>query len=179
MTVRYNVSENSIDDSEHFRQYCSWFLSWNKGNKLHTTATKVSTAQLNGVSNSHVFTDVIMFTYIRPVKCNVQVINGSTASETGFGLVVIKIPKTNIVIPLWPSYSMPQNPQNIINQNALNYYNQFMSVRTEAIRCVQITTDIVIKLKSEKKSKKDINNYWTSLTLMYLRLDRNILQVRT
>ena len=41
--------------------------------------------------------------------------------------------KTNIIIPLWPSYYMPQNLQNTISQTALKNYNQFRSLRTEAL----------------------------------------------
>ena len=59
------------------------------------------TAQLDGGSNYHVFTNITMFTYIRPVKCNVKIINGRASPSEGFGFVIIKIPKTNIIIPLW------------------------------------------------------------------------------
>ena len=62
-------------------------------------------------------------------------------------LEVIKIPKTNIIIPLWPSYYISQNPQNTISQTALKYYNEFRNVRTEALRWVQMTTDTGIKFK--------------------------------
>ena len=48
---------------------------------------------------------------------------------------------------------MPQNPQNTISQTALKNYNQFRSVRTEALRWVQITTDTGIKLKVETSVK--------------------------
>ena len=41
---------------------------------------------------------------------------------------------------------MPQNPQNKLSQTELKHYNQFRSVRTEAIRWLQIATDIVNKL---------------------------------
>ena len=43
-----------------------------------------------------------MFNYIRPVKCNVKILNGSIDSEKVFGLVIIKNPKINIILPLWP-----------------------------------------------------------------------------
>ena len=41
---------------------------------------------------------------------------------------------------------MPQNPQKI-SQNALKHYNEFRSVRYEALRLVQMTTDTGMKLK--------------------------------
>ena len=57
-----------------------------------------------------------MFAYIIPVTFNVQIINSSKVPAKVFDLVIIKIPKTNISIPIWPSYYMPQNPQNTISQ---------------------------------------------------------------
>ena len=64
-----------------------------------------------------------------------------------FGLVIIKIPKTNIMIPLWTSYYMPQNLQNTISRTALKHYNEFRSIITEALRWVQMTKDTGMKLK--------------------------------
>ena len=49
---------------------------------------------------------------------------------------------------------MTQNPQNKISQTALKHYNQFISVRTEALRWSQINTDIVMKLKVETSVKE-------------------------
>ena len=95
-----------------------------------------------------------MFTYITPVKYNVQILNGRKSREKGFGLVMVKIPKTNIIIPLWPSYYIPQNPQNTISQTALKHYNQLISVKTEALVWVQIATDTGIKLKVETTVKE-------------------------
>ena len=90
-----------------------------------------------------------MFTYIRPVKCNIQIINGSKSPEKGFDLVIITPPQNNIIIPLWTSYYMPLNTQNTISQTALKKYNNFRSVRTEALRWLQITTDTGMRLKVE------------------------------
>ena len=36
-----------------------------------------------------------MFTYIRPVKRNIKIINGIKAPAKGFGLVIVKTPKNN------------------------------------------------------------------------------------
>ena len=57
-----------------------------------------------------------MLTYIRSVKFNVKIINGIKSPAEGFGIVIVKIPKTIIVIPLWPSYYIPQNPKNTISK---------------------------------------------------------------
>ena len=53
---------------------------------------------------------------------------------------------------------MPQNPQNTRSQTAIKHYNKFRSVRTEALRWLQITTDTGNKLKF-KTTVKNINNY--------------------
>ena len=65
------------------------------GNTLHPTTIKVTTAQLNVGSNYHVFTNITVFAYIRPVKCNVQILNDRKSPIQVFGLVIIKIPKKN------------------------------------------------------------------------------------
>ena len=99
------------------------------------------------------FTGIKLFAYIRPVQCNVKILNGRKAPAKGFGLDIIKTPKTNIIIPLWPSYYMPQNPQNTISQTALKNYNESRNFRTEALRWVQMTTDTGIKFKVETSAK--------------------------
>ena len=95
------------------------------------------------------FTDITMFTYIRPGKFNVQIINDRKSPEKGFGLVIIKIPKTYIIILLWPSYYMPHNSQKTISQTSIKHYNQFRSLKTESLIWVKFTTDIGMKLKVE------------------------------
>ena len=57
------------------------------------------------------------------------------------------------IIPLWPSYYMPQNPQKIVSQTEIKHYNQFRSVRSEALRLLQITTDTGMKIKVETTVK--------------------------
>ena len=147
MTVRHNDQENFINYPEYFRQYCIRILIGDKGNTLHPNTTPVSTSQLYGVSNSHVFTNITMFAYIRPIKCNVQIPNCSKSSEKVFGLFIIKIAKINIIIPIWTSFYMPQNPQNKISQTELKHNNQFRSVINEALRWLQITIDTEMKLE--------------------------------
>ena len=110
MSIYHNDPENVINDPENFLQYRIWILSGHNVKKLHPTTIKVTTSQLYGGSNSHVSTNIKLFNYIRPVQCNVQILNVKKAPTKGFGLLIIKIPKTNIIIPLWSLYYMPQNP---------------------------------------------------------------------
>ena len=95
------------------------------------------------------FDYIKLFAYIRPVQCNLKSLNVSKSPAKAFGLVIIKISKTNIIIPLWLSYYMPQNQQNTISQTSLKHYNEFINVRTEALKWVQMTTDTGIKFKVE------------------------------
>ena len=108
MTVYHNYPVNFIDNSEAFSQYCSWLLIVHKGNTIHPTTTQFRTAQLGVETNSNVLTDLTMLTYIRPVKCNVKMFNDSKAPAKGFGLFIIKIPKTYIIISLCKSYDISQ-----------------------------------------------------------------------
>ena len=83
--------------------------------KLHPTTTKTSTAQLDGGSNSHVFTGIKMFSYIRSVQYNAQMINDSKSPAKGFGLVIITIKKhyyTTIAIILYPTKPTKHNNSN-------------------------------------------------------------------
>ena len=91
-----------------------------------------------------------MFTYIRSVKCNIQSINGKNSPANIVGLFIVKIPKTNIIIPLCILYYIPQNT---IIQTALKHYNQFKSVRTKALRWLHHATDTGKKLKVETTVK--------------------------
>ena len=95
-----------------------------------------------------------MFTYIIPVKCNVKIIKVRRYPAKGFGLVIIKKPKTSIIIPLWSSYYMPKKPQNTIGKTVLKHYNQFKSLIAESLRWLQITTDTEKKLKVETEVKE-------------------------
>ena len=121
MNFHHNYLENFIDDPEYFFQYHSWLLSGYEGNTLKTNTTQVITTQVDVGSNYHIFSDITMLTYTRPLKFRIQILNGRKSPEKGFGLVVVKIPEKYVIIPLWASYYMPQNPQNTMSQNALKH----------------------------------------------------------
>ena len=114
MTVTSNDPKTFSDDTEDLFQYFRLLLSGNKCNTIHRTITQVSTSLMDGGSNSHMFTNITMFTYIIPVKYNIQIFNGRKSSTKRFGLVIVKISKTKQFILLWPSYYIPKNPQNTI-----------------------------------------------------------------
>ena len=99
-----------------------------------------------------------MFAYIRPVNCNVQILNDIKASEKYFGLVIIKYQKiyhyTTLAIIIHGT-----KHKNTISQIELKHYNQLIRTRTETLRWLQITTDRGNKTKFETKVKKNTRNY--------------------
>ena len=68
MTSPPTDTDNFIGDLEYFRQYHSWLPSEHKGTNIQTNPTKVRNSQLYVGSNSHVFTEITLVTFIIPVK---------------------------------------------------------------------------------------------------------------
>lgn len=62
-------------------------------------------------------------------------------------MVIIKVPGTNLTIPLWPSYHIPQNPQHTISPNAIKHYNNFRTVHTEHLKHITLVNNTGIKEK--------------------------------
>ena len=91
MSVHHNFAEKFIVDPESFSQYHILLLSGHYGKKIQTNTTQVSTEQLGRDTKSHMFTDMIMFTYIITEKYNVQIINGREDPAKGFGIVIVNI----------------------------------------------------------------------------------------
>ena len=65
---------------------------------------------------------------------------------------------------------MPQIPQNTISQTSLKHYNQFISVRTEALRWLKIATDKGIKLKVETTVKEIYQQLLEFITIDLLKI---------
>ena len=65
-------------------------------------------------------------------------VTGDPGQYTGIGIVLGRI--GNIIIPLYPSYLMVDNPQNTISTTAIKQYNEYRSVRTEALEWVKFTS---------------------------------------
>ena len=52
-------------------------------------------------------------------------------------MVLIRIGE--LVITLWPTYHVPNNPQNTISQPELKFYNKYQSVHTEVLEWIKLT----------------------------------------
>ena len=73
MYVYHNDPYYLIDDPEDFHNYRYWLLRKHKVANIQTSITQINNSQLGGRSNLHVFSDITMFTYIIPVKCNIKI----------------------------------------------------------------------------------------------------------
>ena len=100
------------------------------------------------------FTDLSYFIQFRPINVTVQILNGGKAAAKGFVSVIIRVSNTDLIIPLWPVYYMPDNPQNTISQPAIKFYNKFRSVRTEALRWIQFVQPCGKKTRTNTMSRQ-------------------------
>ena len=66
-----------------------------------------------------------------------QQVSGTTAKYQGIGIHLAKI--GDLIIPLYPTYLMTQNPQNTLSTTAIKKYNEFRSVRIEALEYLKLT----------------------------------------
>ena len=143
MTVHHNFPENFIDDMEDFCRYCSWIICGYKGKKNRKIPPKLALPNCMEDQTPICSKKPICSLFIRPAKCNIKILNRSKDPAEGFGIIMVKIPETNRIIPLCPSYYMPQNTQRPISKTFLKQYNQFRSIIAEALRWLQITKDTV------------------------------------
>ena len=65
---------------------------------------------------------------------------------------------------------MPQNPQNTTIQTALNHYDKYRSLRTEALKWLKITKDTGIKLKFETTNKERYQQLLDFITIYVLNI---------
>ena len=79
-----------------------------------------------------------------PVK--VKLLNGSTASASGFGLKLIQCSTTKVILPLWPTYYLPDNPQCTFSPTALKHYLSLKEVITNHLDSLRITTSTGVRL---------------------------------
>ena len=67
---------------------------------------------------------------------------------------------------------MPQKPQNTISLTKLKHYNKFISVRTEALIWVKMTTDTGIKLKVDTTENETYQQLLESTTIDVLKIEQ-------
>ena len=67
---------------------------------------------------------------------------------------------------------MPQNSHNKISQDSLKHYNEFRNIRTEALRWVQMTTDVGIKFKVETSDTERDQQLLEFITIDIIKLEK-------
>ena len=84
-------------------------------------------------------TDITCFYQYKQQSIPIQQVSGNSAQALGYGLVLVRIPNTSTIIPLWPTYYMPSNPQNTLSPTAIKHYNKYRSVTIEALGWIKLT----------------------------------------
>ena len=95
----------------------------------------------DGGSNSHIFTSKEFFYVLQPASGVITQVSGSSASVEGLGIVFMRVPKSDIIIPLYPCYYAPTFPQHTLSPPAIKHYNNYRSVRTEALSWVRLVSE--------------------------------------
>jgi len=100
----------------------------------------------DGGLNSNLFIKHEPFYVLQPIKSQITQVSRSTARCERIGIVLVKIPKSDIIIPLYPVYYAPTFPQNTVSPNAIKHYNKFRSVRSEALDWIRMVTHVGQKI---------------------------------
>ena len=66
-------------------------------------------------------------------------VDGTSTKALGIGLALARDPNSDFIIPCWPAYYMPNNPQNTISTPALKSISHFRSARNEALSWTKFT----------------------------------------
>ena len=120
-------------------------------------------AQVDGGSNSHIFDNVTYFHSFTQTKGTITQVTGDIGHHEGVGIVLIWI-QEELIIPLYPCYLMKNNPQNTISTTAIKKYNDFRSVRIEALEWVRFTDangKSVRVRTNQEKVKEEVLDYIT------------------
>jgi hypothetical protein len=67
------------------------------------------------------------------------------ATALGYGLKLVQCPTTKTILPLWPTYYMPSNPQCTFSPTALAHYLGY-KINTAHLQGLSITTNAGINL---------------------------------
>jgi len=78
------------------------------------------------------------FTSYTPQPLQIKQLDGSVVSAFGFGLKWIQCPLTKTIIPLWPTYYMPSNPQCTFSPTALKYYLHLPNITTHHLTFISL-----------------------------------------
>ena len=80
---------------------------------------------VDGGANVHICTNKDLFYFYKSIKCGVQQVGGSTLQADGIGLMFIRIKTSDVIIPIYPVYHIPNNPQHTLSPPAIKHYNGY------------------------------------------------------
>jgi len=95
----------------------------------------------NGGANCFISNYLRHFTSFLPKPLQVKQLNGCMATALRYGLKLIQCPTTNTIIPLWPTYYMPSNPQCTFSLTALAHYLHYKTTTTHLQHLCIITSN--------------------------------------
>jgi hypothetical protein len=93
----------------------------------------------DGGTNGFISNDLSHFTSFLPKSLHVKQLSDRTIPALGYGLKLIQCLTTKIIIPLWPTYYMPSNPQCTFSPSALAHYLHY-KITTTHLQNISITT---------------------------------------
>ena len=98
-----------------------------------------------------------MFSFTYSYKGNIIQVTGTSGDYEGVWIIICQIGDDPVTIPLYSSYLMRDNPQNTISTTAIKKYNDFHSVRVEALEWSKVKKtrkeNLLEYLQLEKESK--------------------------
>ena len=118
----------------------------------------------DGGANCFISNDLSHFTSYTPRPLQIKQLDGSKASALGFGLKLIQCPTTKSILPLWPTYYMPSNPQCTFSPTALKHYLHLPTVTTNHLHSLVIVTSDGLEI-----SFPSLKQYATTKLLDYHR----------
>ena len=101
----------------------------------------------------------------------VQQVSGTGAPVEGMGIVVVRLKASQMVIPLYPAYHMPNNPQHTLGLPAVKYYNEMRSVRMETLVWIRL-----VDQTGNKVIQETIKNEFTFCTILTIAHRLNTIQ---
>jgi hypothetical protein len=104
------------------------------------TISDISIEHNDGGANCFITNNKDHYINFISTPLHVKQLDGSIASALGYGLKLIQHPSSGFIIPLWPTYYMPNNPHCTFSPTAVKFYLQYPSVITKHLQSLDITT---------------------------------------
>jgi hypothetical protein len=104
------------------------------------TTIYVSIEHNDGGANCFITNNKSHFIFYTPQNLHIQQLDGSITSAQGYGLKLIQDPTTKFIIPLWPTYYMPNNKSSTFSPTALKYFLKYPEVSNKHLHSLHITT---------------------------------------